>query len=98
MTSKLAVSSCKRISKSTLPVPEKYPARHSMLKMRLGAVPDTEVKIPQPPVHVVTSVRRSSQCGKIAGPSTAEGKQVFENVEVLEVNKRRPLESAPAEV
>src|SRR3954447_11857015 len=98
MTSKLAVSSCKRISKSTLPVPEKYPALHSMLKMRLGAVPETEVKIPQPPVHVVTSVRRSSQCGKMAGPSAGEGRQVFEKVDVLEVKSSLPLESAPADV
>jgi hypothetical protein len=27
----------------------KYTVRHSMLKIRLGAVPDTEVKTPQVP-------------------------------------------------
>src|SRR4051794_17790005 len=54
-TSKLGEPSCKRTSKSTLPVPLKYPALHSMWNTRLGALPVVEVKIPQPPVHVVTS-------------------------------------------
>src|SRR5215208_6739506 len=46
--------------------PVKRTVRHSMLKIRLGAVPDTEVKIPHPPAgHVppTPSVLMSSQYG-----------------------------------
>jgi hypothetical protein len=48
----------------------KYTVRHSILKIRLGAVPDTEVKIPQVPPGkaeqpVFASVRWSSQYGRI---------------------------------
>jgi hypothetical protein len=47
----------------------KYTTRHSMLKMRLGAVPDTEVKIPhvppgKPEQPDCASVRKSDQRGK----------------------------------
>src|SRR2546421_5855678 len=69
-----------------------------MLKMRLGAVPDTEVKIPQPPVQSVPSVRRSSQCGEMAGPCAAYGRQTLVNVESVAVNSRLPLESTFAEL
>ena len=41
--------------------PGKYCARHSMLKMRLGAVPLTDVKMPNP----LLTKYRSSQYGKI---------------------------------
>ena len=48
-----------------LPLPGKYCARHSMLKMRLGAVPLTDVNMPYPPL----TKYRSSQYGKIVYPS-----------------------------
>src|SRR5438045_1828043 len=59
-TSKLAVE----------PVALKYTARHSMLKMRLGALPDSDVNMPHPPgnaLHPVSAaiVSWSSQCAKI---------------------------------
>src|ERR1700688_175424 len=49
----------------------KYTACHSMLRMRFGAVPDTDVKTPHPFAQVEqplkpVSVRRSSQYGKMA--------------------------------
>jgi hypothetical protein len=48
----------------------KYTARHSILKIRFGAEPDTEVKIPQVPpgklAHpACASVRKSLQGAKI---------------------------------
>ena len=69
-----------------------------MLKIRLGAVPETEVKIPHPPVQVVPSVRRSSQCGCKLGPCVAEGKQAFVNAVFDVTNCRLPLEMAFTEV
>src|SRR5438876_10402621 len=58
MISKLGVSSCKRTSKSKTGGPSEQHkfSRNSMLKMRLGAVPDTEVNTPCP-LAVSTSYR-----------------------------------------
>ena len=54
--------------------------------MRLGAVPDTEVKIPQVPPGkvehpVFASVRWSSQYGKIRYVRLVSGRQVFVKIE-----------------
>ena len=83
----------------------KYTVLHSMLKIRLGAVPDTEVKTPQPtPPYVVQpvptwSVRRSSHCGMIGMLNVAEGSgQAFVNRVLLLTNCRLPLEEMLAVV
>lgn len=49
-----------------------------MLKIRLGALPLIEVKTPLGTVPV-TSVCRSSQCGKIAKLARVSGRQVLLN-------------------
>ena len=64
----------------SLDVVAKYTARHSILKIRLGAVPDTEVKIPQVPPGKAeqpgsTSVFRSSH--------------IWEDAEVIRPDVRR---------
>jgi hypothetical protein len=96
-TSKLEDPSCSLISKfSGLAGLAKSTALHSMLKMRLGALPDTEVKIPHPDVNaehpVCVLVIRSSQCGKIVGPYEAIGKQVFVKSVPVVVNWALPLD------
>ena len=45
-------------SKLALPSPEKYAARHSILNIRSGELPDTEVYTPHPSVHVVALVKK----------------------------------------
>jgi hypothetical protein len=61
MTSKRVWPSYNLSSKPALPLPGKYCARHSMLKMRLGAVPLIDVKMPNP----LLTKYRSSQYGKM---------------------------------
>ena len=68
--------------------------RHSMLKMRLGAVPLTDVKTPNP----LLTVYRSSQYGKMAYMWLALGRQVLAKTEVLLPNCNVPLESTFAVV
>src|SRR5438094_10218130 len=60
----------------------KYTARHSMLKMRLGAAPLVDVKMPLP----APSVRRSSQYGTMASSRMAAGRPAFAYVVGLLVN------------
>src|SRR5438876_1058325 len=69
-------------------------ARHSMLKIRLGALPVTEVYTPHGPgVQLVPSVRRSSQNGMIAGPvMLVEGRHSLMYCVLCVVNCRLPLE------
>src|ERR1700756_4866582 len=96
MISKLDVFSCKRISKSRVggPLGQQGTSRYSMLKMRLGAVPDTEVNIPCP----LSSSKsyRSSQYGKIAKLNSAFGRQVLLASLALLRNWKVPLESTLA--
>ena len=61
ITSKRVCPSYNLSSKLAVPLPGKYCARHSMLKMRLGAVPLIEVNMP---AGLLTKYR-SSQYGKI---------------------------------
>jgi len=73
------------------------------LKIRLGAVPDTEVKIPQAPpgkaAHpLCASVRWSSQYGKIRYVRVVSGRQVFVKIETGLTNWKVPLESTFAAV
>src|SRR5205823_1262822 len=86
-------------SKSTLPAhpkPLNRQARHSILKMRLGVVPDSEVNTPQVPHASKTQlpVHRSPQCAKMALFSGAAGKQLLAWLLVLPVNCKLPLELA----
>src|SRR5712692_2309467 len=93
MISKLDVFSCKRTSKSRIggPPEQQGTSRYSMLKMRLGAVPDTEVNIPWP--LAASKLDRSSQYGKIAKLNSGFGKQVgLASLEALR-NWKVPLES-----
>ena len=83
----------------------KYTVLHSMLKMRLGAVPDIEVKTPQPtPPYAVQpvptwSVRRSSHCGMIGMSNVAEGSgQALVNRALLLTNWMLPLDEMLAPV
>jgi hypothetical protein len=61
MMSKRVCPSYNLSSNPAFPLPGKYCARHSMLKMRFGAVPLIEVKMPNP----LFTKYRSSQYGKI---------------------------------
>src|SRR5512133_3154913 len=67
-----------------------------MLKMRLGAEPLVEVKMPQPLAKAEqpawASVRRSSQYGSMALFRLVAGKQAFWNAVSPLVNCRLPLE------
>jgi hypothetical protein len=81
----------------------KYTVRHSMLNIRFGALPVTDVKIPHaPPVYVeqpvLASVRRSSQCGKTAWLNVACGRHAFENDDWLLTNCAVPFESRFSDV
>src|SRR5688500_1019002 len=69
-----------------------------MLKIRFGALPDVEVNIPHPPVQVVRSVRRSSQCGCSEAPCVAEGKHALVKAVSEVTNCKLPLEMALTEV
>jgi hypothetical protein len=71
-----------------LPLPGKYCARHSMLKMRLGAVPLTDVKMPNP----LLTKYRSSQYGKIVKLWVVHGRQVLVNAVSVVTNWALPLD------
>src|ERR1700692_96245 len=97
MISKLDVFSCKRTSKSRAMPLLRTTSRNSMLKMRLGAGPDTEVNIPCPSALSVSS--RSDQYGAIRWVITAVGRgQSLMGVSLLLVNCRLPLDETLAEV
>ena len=68
--------------------PEKYVALHSILKIRFGVEPLTEVKMPEP----AASVRKSSQCGPIRLFIVASGRQLLVNAVLLLVNCKLPFE------
>src|SRR6478672_3611985 len=97
--SKRSCPSYNLTSKLTFPAhpkPLNRQARHSILKMRAGAVPDSEVNTPQPS-HVSKTqppVHRSSQCAKIALFNAAAGKQLLPPLLELPVNCKLPLELA----
>src|SRR5713101_8731504 len=65
-------------------------ARHSRLKMRLGALPLTELKMPSP--LAVSTVYRSSQYGKIALLSVVVGRQMLVKTPLALLNCKLPLE------
>ena len=73
MTRKVEELSEKVISKFTAWFPESVCARHSITKLRRGALPLTLVKMPSPAVDVV----RSSQYGAITDPRVAVGSDVL---------------------
>src|SRR5436190_8727301 len=90
MNSMLPLASNSRASRSTVPPPEKYPPLQLMLKMRFGAEPVVDVKMPCPaPVS-----SRSSQCGNIAKFIVAAGRHALVNVVSELLNCRLPLEIA----
>ena len=65
-----------------------------MLKLRFGALPVTEVKIPSP-VNVILSVRRSPCIARIASGKFASGNgQEVPNGAVEGPNSKLPLEEA----
>ena len=73
-----------------MPPPEKYPPLQLMLKMRFGAEPVVDVKMPCPaPVS-----SRSSQCGNIAKFIVVAGRHALVNVVSELLNWRLPLEIA----
>src|SRR5690242_14253073 len=86
-------------SKLTFPVqpkPLNRQARHSILKMRPGAVPDVEVNTPQPS-HVSKTqppVHSSSQWANIAWFIAEVGTQALPPPLLLPVNCRLPFELA----
>src|ERR1700719_296085 len=95
MISKLGVFSCKRTSKlRTIPAKQTKFSRNSMLKMRLGAVPDTMVYIP----CAVSRSHRSDQYGAIRSVMLTVGRHSLTNVSLLLVNCRLPLDETLAEV
>src|SRR5512147_1904409 len=101
MMSKFGLFSYRRISKFTAVPPEKYTARHSMLKMRLGALPEVEVKTPHTPPGLpeqpaCASVRRSSHNPKIALLWGASGRQALVNGEMALVNCSEPFDDTVA--
>ena len=70
--------------------------------MRLGALPDTDVNIPQPPVKskqpepAPVWVLRLSQNGAIACAKLPLGRQLFEPPTTLDINCKLPLEETLA--
>src|SRR3954447_15351474 len=98
MISKRLRPSYRRTSKSLTgaPLEQQYWVRHSILKMRLGALPEIEVNIPCPAAW--SMVYRSSQNGKIVLLNVASGKHALEYAPLVEVNCRVPLELAFTEV
>ncbi len=66
----------------------KYIALHSILKIRFGHTPLTDVKMP----FVPPSVRRSSQCGLIKLFIVTVGRQTLVNAVLLLVNCKLPFE------
>jgi hypothetical protein len=94
MTSKHAVSSWSISSKLTGVPSLNFSARHSMLKVRLGAVPLTEVKMPSF-TKVKLSVRRSPWNGRIARFTRESGNgQEGPNGAVAAPNSKLPFEEA----
>ena len=74
----------------------KYIALHSILKIRFGAIPLIDVKMPLP---ATVSVRRSSQCGIMGSVNAAAGNgQTLVNAVLLLVNCKLPFELTLAEV
>jgi hypothetical protein len=65
-----------------------------MLKMRFGALPLIDVKIPPP----TPSVRRSSQCARIAMLKAAVGRHALVKALLLLTNWMLPFELTLAEV
>jgi len=68
-----------------------------MLKIRLGALPDTEVKIPHVPLGkpeqpLCASVRWSSQYGKMLLLCMAHGRHTFVKAESTVTNCALPLD------
>src|SRR5438477_8893860 len=98
MISKLGVFSCKRTSKSSIGGSFKQHkfSLNSMLKMRLGAVPDTEVNIPCP-LSAAPSYR-SDQYGAIRSVMFSVGRQSLMAASLVLVNCRLPLDETLAEV
>src|ERR1700681_3305560 len=95
MISKLGVSSCKRTSKSRAggPTARNKFSRNSMLKMRLGAVPDTEVNTPCP--FAVSASVRSDQNGAIRSVKLFRGvgrQTLVESAALAPVNCRSPFD------
>ncbi len=72
----------------------KYIALHSILKIRFGAAPVTDVKTP----FVPPSVRRSSQNGAIKLFIVAVGRQALVNAVLVLVNCKLPFELTLAEL
>jgi|SRR6478609_1387523 len=100
MLKELETPSVKRISPSRVSaLLEKRTACHSMWNCRLGAVPVTEVKMPQPLAQVEhplkpTSVRRSPWNGKMVTPVkrvSGKGQDVPKGA-TLPPNSNAPLE------
>ena len=89
--------SYRRISKFTdIAGAELYTALHSTLKTLLGAIPDTEVKIPQPLVNAehpgCELVMRSSHNGTIALAKFPLGRQELAPPIIDDPNCKLPLE------
>src|SRR5262245_37533756 len=93
MISKLGEFSCSRTSKSSSggPPEQQRFSLNSMLKMRLGAVPLTEVNTPCP--LAMSASYRSLQYGAIRSLMLATGgRHSLENVGLLLVNCRLPFD------
>src|SRR5437868_15539215 len=75
-------------SKFTAAPPVKRWARHSTMNVRVGALPETAVKMPSP----AWLVTRSSKYGKTDGPKVLVGRQTLLKSVRLLVNWTLPLE------
>src|SRR5205085_2304187 len=99
MISKLGVSSCKRTSKlrSGGPGEQHRFSRNSMLKIRLGAVPDTEVNTPCPPA--ISASYKSCQYGAIRSMThpAGRGHPLAKSESLAPVNCRLPFEEITTE-
>src|SRR5580765_2338152 len=88
MMSKRVCPSYNLNSKPALPLPGKYCARHSMLNMRLGAVPLIDVNMPNP----LLTKYRSSQYGKIVKSWPVHGRHWLVKAVSVVVNCALPLD------
>jgi hypothetical protein len=86
--SNLCCPSYSRTSKLSMVTPSRYPALHSMLNMRSGCAPVTEVNTP----HPWQSVTRSSQWANMVAAKSGWGRQELIQALLLLLNCKVPLE------
>src|SRR5436190_13611507 len=89
--SNLLEDSCRRTSKWASPSAGNMTARHSMSNMRFGPVPVVEVYIPQPLVHCMGCMLRSSHKGSSASFRPVAGRHELMKMGLALANCKLPL-------